>query len=318
MESVDIDQVALAFNAGSRVALNIILGFIMFGVALSLRVDDFRQVAAKPRAPLVALASQFFLLPACTWALTQLLSLPATVSLGMILVAACPGGNMSNFFTHLVRGNTALSVAVTSVGTLAAIIMTPLNVSFWGGLSPQTAAILTTLHVDPLEMVQTVVLLIGVPLAAGMGLRRIWPSGADRLARPFKILSLLLFALLLIVAFRANLHPFLAIIGIIFVPVLVHNAMAWSIGLGASRLAGLSQADTRAVGVEVAIQNSGLGLVLVFGFFDGLGGMAVVAAWWGIWHIVAGLAMAGFWLWRDNRRAVQSASGPSSSSSAAS
>lgn len=300
----EIDSLVLDFDAGSLLALNGILAVIMFGVALSLTVDDFRRVAQQPRAPLVALAAQFLLLPALTWLLTRALALPPSVSLGMILVASCPGGNMSNFFALLARANTALSVTVTAVGTLLAIVMTPLNVTFWGGLSADTRAVLNTLRVDPLGMVAAVLLVIGLPLLVGMAIRHFRPRWADRLTRPFKRLGIGLFALLLIVAFRANIDIFLLVIGIVFLPVLLHNALAWMVGLGSAALAGLDQADRRAIGIEVAIQNSGLGLVLIFAFFDGLGGMAVVAAWWGIWHIVAGLVVSGWWGRRRRRHDV--------------
>ncbi|TVR03498.1 MAG: bile acid:sodium symporter family protein [Deltaproteobacteria bacterium] len=291
----DIDTLVLDFDAGSLLALNVILALIMFGVALSLEVEDFRRVAHRPRAPLVALSAQFILLPALTWVLTLVLAVPPSVALGMILVSTCPGGNMSNFFTLLGRGNTALSVTVTAVGTLLAIVMTPLNVTFWGGLSADTRAVLTSLHVNPMDMVTTVLLVVGLPLVLGMAIRHFRPRWADRVVRPFKVLGLVLFGLLLVVAFHANLDIFAVVIGVVFLPVLLHNAMAWGIGLGSATLARLPREDRRAIGTEVAIQNSGLGLVLIFAFFDGLGGMAVVAAWWGIWHIVAGMAVAGWW-----------------------
>lgn len=290
-----IDELRLQFDAGSLLALHVVLALIMFGVALSLRVEDFRRIARRPLAPMVALGAQFVLLPAMTWLLTRLLGLPASVSLGMILVSACPGGNMSNFFTLLSRGNTALSVTVTAFGTLLAIVMTPLNVTFWGSLSPDTRAVLAALSVDPWSMIQAVVWVVGLPLALGMALRHARPEWAQRAVGPFKRLGLVLFAVLLVVAFHANLDIFLVVIGVVFFPVLLHNLLAWSIGLGSARLARLPQADQRAIGIEVAIQNSGLGLVLIFAFFDGLGGMAVVAAWWGIWHIVAGMAASAWW-----------------------
>lgn len=298
-----IDTIHLDFDATSLIALNAILALVMFGVALSLEVADFVRLVKRPRAPLVALGAQFLALPAFTWLLTRALGLPPSLSLGMILVAACPGGNMSNFFTHLARGNTALSVTITSVGTLLAIVMTPLNVTFWGSLSADTRAVLAELAIDPLAMVVNVLLVIGVPLALGMLVRRVRPRWADAMGRPFKVGSLVLFGLLLVIAFRANVAVFLQVVGLIFVPVAIHNAVAWGTGIGFARAARLPAADVRAIGTEVAIQNSGLGLVLIFAFFDGLGGMAVVAAWWGIWHIIAGLVVGGWW----SRRPIDAA-----------
>ncbi|RAL24840.1 symporter [Lujinxingia litoralis] len=290
-----IDAIDLHFDPASLLALNLILGLIMFGVALSLRVEDFRYVLRHPRAPLVGMLAQFGVLPAATWGLTLLLDLPASVKLGMILVSSCPGGNVSNFIAHVSRANTALSVSVTALSTSAALIMTPLNVSFWGSRSPETRAILRELSLEPTDMLRNILVLLGLPLVAGMLLRRYAPHLARRAERPFKVLALGLFALLILVAFRANMAAFIAVIGVIFLPVALHNALAWGIGYTAGLLARLPPRDTRALAIEVAIQNSGLGLVLVFGFFAGLGGMAVVAAWWGIWHLVAGLFMAALW-----------------------
>jgi bile acid:Na+ symporter, BASS family len=290
-----VDAIALNFEPGSLLALNVILGLIMFGIALSLRVSDFREVARKPRAPLVGLTAQFLLLPAATWLLTRLLELPASVSLGMILVSSCPGGNVSNFIAHLSRANTALSVSITAVSTTLAVFMTPINVSLWGSISPDTSAILTEFHISPLSMLANVLVVLAVPLVLGMTVAAHFPKFAERAVKPFKIFSVVLFVALVVVAFQSNFQAFVAVIGVIFVPVAVHNALAWVVGYSAGRVAQLSTEDTRAVAVEVAIQNSGLGLVLIFAFFDGLGGMAVIAGWWGIWHILAGLFMAGVW-----------------------
>lgn len=290
-----IDAISLNFEPGSLLALNMILGLIMFGIALSLSVSDFKAVAKKPRAPLVGLVAQFLLLPAATWALTRLLALPPSVSLGMILVSSCPGGNISNFIAHLSRANTALSVSITAISTSLAMFMTPLNVAFWGSISPETRAILTEFHISPLSMLANVLVVLAVPLALGMTVAAHFPKLAARAVKPFKIFSLVLFVALVVIAFGKNFEAFIAVIGIIFLPVALHNALAWVVGYSAGRIARLSTEDTRAVAIEVAIQNSGLGLVLVFAFFDGLGGMAVIAGWWGIWHIITGLFMAGVW-----------------------
>jgi BASS family bile acid:Na+ symporter len=290
-----IDAISLNFEPGSLVALNVILGLIMFGIALSLRVSDFRDVAKRPRAPLIGLTAQFVLLPAATWVLTRLLDLPPSISLGMILVSSCPGGNISNFIAHLSRANTALSVSVTAVSTALAVVMTPLNVSFWGSMSADTRAVLTDFNIDPLDMFFNVLVLLGVPLIAGMTVRAKWPRLADRAQKPFKVLSILLFVALVVVAFQSNFQAFISVIGVIFLPVALHNALAWTVGYTAASAARLPKEDVRAVAIEVAIQNSGLGLVLIFAFFGGLGGMAVIAGWWGIWHIIAGLTMAAVW-----------------------
>ena len=290
-----IDQVELRFDAGSLGLLNVILGLVMFGVALDLTVDDFKRALRTPKGPLVGVIAQFLVLPAVTFVLTLVLSPPPSVALGMILVAACPGGNISNFITHLSRGDTALSVTMTAISTVVAVVMTPLNITFWGGLNSATAAVLRDVHIDFVQMLGTVATLLGVPLALGMLVAAKWPRVADRLRKPFKFLSLAFFGAFVVIAFNKNFDHFLLSIGLIFVPVLIHNALALSSGYLAARLARLRTAERRAVAIEVGIQNSGLGLILIFNFFDGLGGMAVIAAFWGIWHIIAGLTLASIW-----------------------
>lgn len=290
-----IDSITLNFDASSLLALNIILGLIMFGVALSLRIEDFKALLKRPQGPLIGMGAQFILLPAATWLLTRILQTSPSISLGMILVSACPGGNMSNFITHLARANTALSVSMTAISTVLAIVMTPFNLSFWGSISPDTRALLADLSLDPMALFGNILILLGLPLLFGMTVRARWPAIADRLTAPFKIGSVFLFVLLLVVAFHNNLEIFVAVIAVVALPVALHNGLAWLVGYGAATAARLPIDDRRAIAVEVAIQNSGLGLVLIFGFFNGLGGMAVIAAWWGIWHIIAGLFMATVW-----------------------
>lgn len=302
-----IDQAVLRFDASGLAALNVILGLIMFGVALDLRVADFTAAARRPKAPLVGLIAQFLLLPACSWLLTQVLSVPPSVALGMLLVAACPGGNVSNFITHVAGGNTAVSVSMTAISTAAATVLTPVNVAFWGSLDPRTAALLRSVDVDPVGMIGSVAVVLAVPLALGMVVAARAPRFAARLRRPMRIGSLGFFALFVVLAFRANVDHFVAFIGLVFLPVLAQNAMAFGLGYGLGRLTSLPPADVRAVTVEVGIQNSGLGLILVFTYFGGLGGMAVIAAWWGIWHIVAGLSLALLWSRRPLPRTVEAA-----------
>lgn len=297
-----IDSIQLNFDASSLIALNIALGLIMFGIALALRVDDFKAVLDRPFAPMIGLGAQFLLLPAATWGLTRLLDVPPSIALGMILVSSCPGGNISNFIAHISRANTALSISVTAISTAASVVMTPLNIAFWGSRSADTRALLEELHIDPFGMFFNVMILLGVPLVLGMLMRARFPDFADRLVKPFKVGSILLFGALVLIAFNANREFFLVVIGIIFVPVFLHNSLAWIVGYGAGWLARLPREDTQAISIEVAIQNSGLGLVLIFAFFDGLGGMAVIAAWWGIWHIIAGLSVATLWNYLHKRK----------------
>lgn len=295
LTTTDIDAVQLNFDEGSLLLLNVLIGLMMLGMAMDLDVEDFRRLLRMPKPPAIGLAAQFLLLPAFTFLLTLIIRPQPSIALGMILVASCPGGNLSNVMTYLAKGNAPLSVGMTAVSTAAAIVMTPVNLAIWGSLNPDTEPILREVALSPLDLFVTIFLILGLPLMAGMLIARRAPKLAERVRGPFKVFSVIVFMGFVVVALGNNWDAFVDYVGLVVFAVLIHNALAFGIGNGASRLAGLPARDRRAVTIEVGLQNSALALILIFDFFDGLGGMAVIAAWWGIWHIIAGLALAGFW-----------------------
>jgi len=292
MDPVALDQVRLNFNPTGIAIINAAIGLMMLGVALELRIEDFKRIIASPKAPAIGLVAQFLLLPAFTFLLVLIIKPYPSIALGMMLVAACPGGNLSNIVTYLARGNTAVSISMTAISTIVAIFMTPLNISLWGGLNPVTATLIKQVSLNPTDLFVTVFLILGIPLVVGMTLGHYYPALADKVKKPFKIFSLVFFIIIICGAMAANWHNFLTYIGLVVFAVLIHNALALNIGYWSAKIAGLPERDCRAVCIEVGIQNSALGLVLVFNFFDGLGGMAILVAWWGIWHIIAGLTTA--------------------------
>jgi BASS family bile acid:Na+ symporter len=291
----DIDLVRLNFNPQTLLLLNVVLGLVMFGVSLELKSADFKEALRTPRALVIGLLGHHLVFPACTYLLVLALEPRPSIALGMILVSSCPAGNISNFLTHFARGNTALSVSISMLSTLTAIVMTPFNIAFWGGLYGPAQAILRQVAVNPLEMFVHVLLLLGLPLAAGLTVSRRWPRFTARAQKPMKFFSLAFFLVFVLAALGANWQYFVLYVGTVVGIVFVHNASALATGYGMAFAAALPERDRRAVAIECGIQNSGLGLILIFNFFDGLGGMAVITAWWGIWHIVAGLTLATFW-----------------------
>ncbi len=291
----EMDLVRLNFNPQSLWVLNFIIGLVMFGVALDLKVDDFKAVLTSPKPVLIGLLGQFVLLPAFSFLLVLAIRPSPSIAMGMMLVAACPGGNISNFLTHYARGNTALSITMTAISTAVAIVMTPFNLSLWGGLHPEASQILKAVALDPLEMLLAVFLLLGLPMAAGMGVGYRFPRFVERAHKPVKLFSLAVFGLFVLGALAANWQYFLKYVGFVVFAVFLHNGLALLTGYFAAKVAGLPERDRRAVSIEVGIQNSALGLILIFNFFDGLGGMAIVTAWWGIWHIISGLTVATLW-----------------------
>jgi BASS family bile acid:Na+ symporter len=262
---------------------------------------------ANPRPVLIGLAGHYVVFPALTFALVLLIRPAPSIALGMMLVASCPAGNISNFLVYLARGNTALSVSISSASTVLSVVMTPLVLRFWGSMYEPTRTILRDVAVPPLEMFVTIFVLLGLPLAAGVIVARRRPRFAGAMRVPLKRLSIALFAAFLVFALVGNWPYFVRYVQRVVLAVFLHNATALLSGYWTARALRLPERDCRAVSFEVGIQNSGLGLILVFTFFGGLGGMAIVAAWWGIWHIVAGLSLATWWSRRDPGTGVPAA-----------
>lgn len=267
----------------------------MFGIALEISVNDFKRLLKNPKPIFTGIFSQFILLPAVTFFLVWIIKPIPSIALGMFMVAACPGGNISNFITHLAKGNSALSVSLTAVATLLAVFMTPFNLQFWGSLYGPTASILKEIAISPFQMVKLVSLLLAVPLILGMWVNYLKPVLAKKMAKILKLGSLLFFISLIFLALYNNREIFMDYVFYVFWIVVLHNLLAFTTGYSIAKLLGLSKNDVRSITIETGIQNSGLGLLLIFTFFEGLGGMALLTAFWGIWHLVSGLVLSGFW-----------------------
>ena len=301
---MEIDSIQIHFSQDALWLLNLCLAIIMFGVALDLQWQDFKRLWENPKSSILGIVSQFILLPALTYLLILIIQPRASIALGMMMVAACPGGNISNFMTHLARGNAALSVSLTAFATVAAIFMTPFNLQFWGSLYQPTAAILKTVHINPIDLFKTIALILGIPLILGMWMRSIKPEFSAKMSKWLKPVSIIIFIGFVAVAFSMNLDIFLQVIHMIILLVFLHNALALGTGFTIATLFNLPRADRKTLTIETGIQNSGLGLLLIFTFFEGLGGMAIIAAWCGIWHIISGLTMGLLWSRRIETSAV--------------
>lgn len=296
-----VDEIRLNFNPASLVLLNGVLGLLMFGIALDTRVADFKRVLHMPGAMAVGIAAQFLVLPPITFGLTLLLGVAPSIALGMILVACCPPGNVSNILTHRAGGNVALSVSMTAISNALSIVLMPINFAFWGGLHPTASALLKRIALDPLEMTAHIVVIIGLPFVLGVWLAERRPDWAARWRRPVGIFSFVCLIGFIVGAIAGNWRYFLDYVALVLLAVALHDSLAFGTGYLCARSTGLPDYDRRAITFEVGIRNAGLGLVLIFSFFGGLGGMAVVAGVWGFWDIIAGLLLAGWWRRRPLR-----------------
>ncbi|HKI88111.1 MAG TPA: bile acid:sodium symporter family protein [Draconibacterium sp.] len=301
-----LDHVRLNFSPSGLLALNITIAFIMFGVALDIKLEHFRNVIMKPKSAIIGIISQFVLLPAVTFGFIMILNPTPTVALGMILIAACPGGNISNFMSAMARGNVALSVSLTAFATLVATFMTPLNFALWGKLfinhynAAGAGNYLVPIEIDLFQMVQTVVILLGIPVTVGLLFAHYLPRITNKIKKPIRQASIIIFIAFVIILLSANFNHFLHYIHLVFLIVLIHNGLALGTGFTASSLFKIPRMDRRSITIETGIQNSGLALVLMFNpkIFPPeleLGGMTIIAAWWGVWHIISGLTISTIW-----------------------
>ena len=282
-----------------QLILGAVLALMVFAVALDLQPADFRRVAAMPRAVVAGLLPQFLLLPVGTWLATLVLDLPPNVEAAMILVAACPGGALSNVVTHFGRGNTALSLSVSAVAALMALVLTPLNFSWMVASNPATAAWLRTLHIDASGIWFSLLALLALPMLAGLWLSREYPRQAMRIRKPLGTFSLLaLLAFIVVGVFKERQLLTLALLPTLLIVVL-HNASGLLFGYLTSRALALEERDRRAVMIEGGMQNSGLALGIIAVHFQSDLGMLIIASLWGMWHIVSGMACALWWRRKD-------------------
>ena len=290
----NIDDIKINFDSSGLWVLNIAIGIIMFGVALGITLEDFKRLFKNPKIVFVGVLSQFILLPAATFVAILIIKPHPSFALGMMMIAACPGGNVSNFFSKMAGGNAALSVSLTAFATLICIFMTPFNLHFWGSLYEPTNAILQTVELNPYDLFKLVLLILGIPLIAGMLIKHYHSVMAKKIEKVLKPLSMLVFVALIFIAFSQNLDIFMNYIHLVLFLVIFHNIFAFFIGYYTAKIFGLNKKDRKTIAMETGIQNGGLGLLLIFGFFEGLGGMALLAAFCGIWDVFSGMALATY------------------------
>lgn len=304
---IQLDPIRINFSSAGMHTINLVLCFVMFGVALNIKPGQFTELIKNPKLPLIGLFSQLIALPAITFLLVISLNnfITPTVAMGMILVAACPGGNISNFITSFSKGNTELAVGLTATSTIFATITTPFNFAFWGGLyvkylSNHADRMLKPLTIDNWQMFETVFILLGIPLILGIIFSRKFPRATSKIKKPIQTVSFVFFIAMIVLAFANNWDFFLKYIFYVFIIVLIHNGLALITGFSIGTLFKVSITNRRTLTIETGIHNSGLGLLLLFNpkIFPAnlqIGGMIFIVAWWGIWHIVSGLSLATYW-----------------------
>ena len=302
MDAATLDQLTIAMDPRAQVLLAAGIVVMMFAIALGLRPEHFAFLRKDPLHFWGGLAAQIIALPAMTVALAAILEPAPSIALGMIVVAACPGGNVSNFMTYAARGDTAYSVSLTAGSSVIAALWTPAAILLWSELYPPTADLLAAIAFDRTAFVIQTTLMLAAPLGLGMATAYFRPGVAEKIRKPFAIFGAVLIAVVIVYG-TIDFWPILmAGWALIMTPVILHNAAAFALGIGAGRLLAASPAQRRSLTFEVGIQNAGLAIVLLIAQLQGLGGAAAIAAVWGVWHFVSGGAMVAFYRYLDRRK----------------
>ncbi len=301
MNSDALDNFQLEMGAASEIGMAIVLAVMMFAVALGLRPSSFAFFRTEPKLYFTGIIAQIIGLPLLTLLMCFVINPHPSIALGMILIACCPGGNTSNLIALFARANTALSVSLTATSSVFAAFITPFSILFWSGLYPPTRALLTEINIDVVSFLVQTLVILALPLLLGMAFRHFFPRVANRIQTPLAVLSGLALLVIILIA-SVRLFPVFAVLGIgLYFIVLPHNILAFALGNIAARAINADTASRRALTIEVGIQNSGLGIVILLTQLGGVGGAGAVAGLWGVWHLIGGSGLALFWRWKDAR-----------------
>jgi len=263
--------------------INPLLGLVMFGMGLTLRLDDFRVVFSRPKDVITGCLAQFTVMPLLAWLLSRAFALDEALALGVVLVGCCPGGTASNVITYLAKGDLALSVGMTGVSTLLAPVMTPLLVWLLAGKS---------VDVDVTSMFLSILWVVILPIVAGLAVKRLWPQQTERATGYLPALSSIAIAAIVSIIIASNAHKLLSGGLIIVLVVVLHNLCGLAIGYFIGRLLGLASSKRRAIAIEVGMQNSGLASSLATLHFAAYPMATIPGAVFSVWHNISGAVVA--------------------------
>ncbi|MBR6202965.1 MAG: bile acid:sodium symporter family protein [Bacteroidaceae bacterium] len=263
--------------------INPMLGLIMFGMGLTLNINDFKVVFSRPKDVLIGCLAQFTIMPLMAWLLTKLFGLPADLALGVILVGCCPGGTASNVITYLAKGDLALSVGMTATSTLLAPLLTPLLTWLMAG---------TFVHVDAWGMLLSIVYVVIAPIVAGFLIQKYLPTFTKHAVAYLPAFSSIMITLLVGIIVGHNAEKLLTSGLIILSVVILHNLSGLALGYGLGRLLGLSHPKRAAISIEVGMQNSGLACSLATLHFAASPLATIPGALFSVWHNISGTLVA--------------------------
>ena len=265
--------------------INPLLGVIMFGMGLTLKVEDFRVVFTRPKDVLVGCLAQFTVMPLLAFALSRLFGLDEALTIGVILVGCCPGGTASNVITYLAKGDLALSVGMTATSTLLAPLLTPLLVLLLVG---------ETVDVNVLGMLQSILWVVILPIVLGLLVKRLLPKATEQATAYLPAVSTIAICLIVMIVIAANAHKLLAGGWIVILVVMLHNILGLTVGYLIGLMLKMTPAKRRAISVEVGMQNSGLASSLATLHFAAFPMATVPGAIFSVWHNISGAVVARF------------------------
>ena len=263
--------------------INYLLGVVMFGMGLTLNLQDFKIVFSRPKDVIIGCLAQFTIMPLLAWILARLFSLDEALALGVVLVGCCPGGTASNVITYLAKGDLALSVGMTGVSTLFAPFLTPLLTWALAGKS---------VNVDVVGMLLSILWVVILPIVVGLIVKGLWPNFTKKATDYLPAFSSIAIAMIVAIIISANANKLLAGGSIIVLVVILHNLCGLSLGYLIGRLLGLSEAKKRAISIEVGMQNSGLASSLATIHFAAYPLATIPGAIFSVWHNLSGAAVA--------------------------
>ena len=291
----DINQIPFNFDPRIGMVVGVMVGFLVFAVSLDLTWEKLLRVIKRPKAPTIGLVAQFGILPAIAFLAGLYLTDAPSIALGLLLVTCCPGGALSNYLTGVAKGDVATSISMTTVSTLFSIVLTPVLFAFWASMNPSTLAVLQNIRMDPQRVIMTLLIMLVIPVTAGMLLRAKRPNTANRIRGVMRRIAGIVFAVIVAMIIGSNFKSLALLAQVAILPVLITFVTAVGLGWGLGLLGGLVAADRRAVAIEVAFQNVALAIGLGITFFPSLGSIAAVSILWGIVHLTLGFGLAITW-----------------------
>lgn len=266
--------------------VNYLLMIVMFGMGLTLKLEDFKLVFTRPKDILIGCVAQFTVMPLLAFALGKIFGLDAALLAGVILVGTCPGGTSSNVITYLSKGDVALSVGMTSVNTLLAPLLTP---------AITYLLLRTTVTVDPISMFLSIIKVVIIPIALGFIINKLFGKVTQKLVKVLPTISVIAICLIVAAVVSHNSEKIMTTGLVVFAVVILHNLLGYACGFGIGRLLHMSVPKTKALSIEIGMQNSGLATSLAGTAFPDLAMATVPGAIFSVWHNISGAILANIY-----------------------